>query len=109
MLMFDGRDYTLVVLGAAGALFFLAVQLCCCRSRWLWVRLLPVWLLMAGAGYGAAVWFGLLGRYSMGAISGNQIVGLVAWVVVAIAAVGDGIAWLIWWSVQWIRKGKRSR
>lgn len=51
-------------------------------------RWLPCALLLLGAGYCAAEYFGLFGVRSAGAISGNQLAALVMAFILAFAAVG---------------------
>ena len=77
------------------ALFFTQLLLCF-RARSRVLRSMPVLLILAGLVYSGAVYAGLFGRYSAGAISGNQLAGLVCAVMVGIAAFGVALAWLVY-------------
>ncbi|MBE6961889.1 MAG: hypothetical protein E7445_05470 [Ruminococcaceae bacterium] len=75
---------------------FVTQLLLCFRARSRVLRSMPVLLVMAGLLYSGATYAGLFGSYSAGAISGNQLAGLICAIVVGIAAFGVALAWLVY-------------
>ena len=83
--------------GLAGvAALFVTQLLLCFRARSRILRSMPVLLIMLGLLYSGAAYAGLFGSYSAGAISGNQLTGLVCAFMVGIAAFGVALAWLVY-------------
>ena len=81
--------------GLVGAIAMFALQLLLClKAKRLAIRLIPVYIIAAALLYGAATFLGAFGTYSAGAISGNELAGLVVLVLTGIAATGCALGWL---------------
>ena len=107
MFVVNGADYTIIVIGAIGALLFFGIQLTLCfKAKRLAVKCIPLYLVLLGGGYALALWTGLLGTYSAGAISGNQLAAYVCGIVVGIASSGIALAWIGYLVVFQIRNHK---
>ena len=78
------------------AVLFLIQLLLCFRVRSRVLRGLPVLAVMAGLVFCGGTYAGVFGEYSAGAISGNQLAGLVLAVMVGIAAAGVALGWLVY-------------
>lgn len=100
-------EMTILIIGLTGAALFFGLQLLlCCKARPLWVKLSPVYLLILGALLCLGTYLGLFGTSSAGSISGN---GLAAWIlgaIVAIAGLGDGLAWAVYAILRAVQKRK---
>lgn len=78
-----------------------AIQLLLClKVKSLVMRCIPLFLMMLGFGYAIATYFGVLGTYSAGAISGNQLAAVIVMVVLAIASTGIGLGWFVAWLIN---------
>ena len=76
------------------AVIAFAVQLVLLRkTKRLGIRLIPAYLVGLVLAYGAATFLGMFGTYSMGAISGNEIAGIVVFISAGVIAVGPLLAW----------------
>lgn len=78
------------------AALFVTQLLLCFRARSRVARSIPMLLILLGLLYSGAAYAGLFGTYSAGAISGNQLAGLICAVIVGIAAAGVALAWLVY-------------
>ena len=78
------------------AVLFLIQLLLCFRVRSRVLRGLPVLAVMAGLVFCGGTYAGVFGEYSAGAISGNQLTGLVLSVMVGVAAAGVALGWLVY-------------
>ena len=75
------------------AVAFIVQLLLCFKAKRLAVRLIPAYAVCGVLAYGAAVFFGVFGTYSMGAVSGNEIAGIVVFISAGVIAVGPLLAW----------------
>ena len=95
--------------GLAGAAAVFALQLLLCfKSKRTAIRLIPVYLVVATLLYAGATFLGVFGTYSAGAISGNELAGLVLLLVAGISAAGSALAWLIFGISKLISRKKRE-
>ena len=86
-------------------LFFLQLLLCV-RVQNKLVKCIPLFLILFGFLLSGAVYFGVFGSYSAGAISGNGLVALIFAFVVGIAA-GVLLAWCAYGGVRLLKRDKR--
>lgn len=97
MFIINGSDYTIIVIGIAAALLFFAIQLACClKAKTLTIKLIPVFIALCMGLFCLATYMGTFGTSSAGAISGNELVGIVIGVIAGIAAVGEVLAWIVY-------------
>lgn len=94
----------LVLVGSA-ALFVLQVALLV-KAESVVVRLIPAYAICAMAAYSVATYFGLFGTYSFGAISGNELAGLVLLAITGVEAVGPLLAWVAYGAMTAVRRRK---
>ncbi len=87
-------------------LFFLQLLLCV-RVQNKLVKCIPLFLILFGFLLIGAVYLGVFGSYSAGAISGNGIVALIFAFVVGIAAAGVLLAWCTYGVVRLLKRDKR--
>lgn len=109
MFTINGTDYTIVVIGAIGALLFFGLQFLFFRAKRTAVKLIPVYLILLCAVYCAAMYAGLFGTSSMGVLAGHEIVALICAVVVGIASVGVALAWLVFGLTRGKRKNRQPQ
>lgn len=107
MFKINGSDYTVLVIALVGTiLFFLSQLIICLKGRKVWIKLIPVYLIMLSAFCCLAIYIGLFGTYAAGAVSGNQVVALLLTVIVGIATVGDVMAWIVYGIIHNIHSRK---
>ena len=105
MFIVNGTDYTIIVVGIIGAILFFILQLILCRKgKRKDIKLIPAFLIFAGALFCLALNSGLFGSHSAGAISSEGIAALVFGIIVGIAAVGVAAAWLTYLVICYIQK-----
>ncbi|CDX02130.1 hypothetical protein SDC9_33511 [bioreactor metagenome] len=110
MFIVNSADYTILVIGVMGALLAFAIQfILCFKAKHIAVKCIPIYVALLGGAYCLALWAGLLGSYSAGAISGNQLVALILGVVLGIASSGIGIAWILYGVISRIRNKQELR
>lgn len=86
------------------AALFLIQLLLCMKANKLAVKLIPVYLILAVLAYSAATYLGVFGTYSLGALSGNELAGLLLLFVAGIAAVGPLLAWAVCGIIRLVRR-----
>lgn len=90
-----------------GFVLVFALQLALCfKARRKAVKCIPLYLLGCGFLYGGATYLGLFGAYSFGAISGNELAGLIILVLVAAVSAGVLLAWLVYWIIKAAKRRK---
>ncbi len=110
MFVVNGADYTILVSGAMGALLFFAIQfILCFKAKRITVKCIPIYLALLGGAYCLALWAGLWGSYSAGAISGNQLAAYICGIVVGIASLGIVIAWILYGVISRARNKREIR
>ena len=74
------------------------------------MRLIPAYLICIMLAYAAATYLGAFGVYSAGAISGNELAGLVLLMISGVEAVGPALAWAIYgvYSLTRRKRGETS-
>lgn len=84
-------------LGLLGGVLLGALQLLLCvKTKRKAIQCIPLYIVACGLLLGIATFMGLFGSYSVGAISGNELVGFILVSIVGFAGVGVLIAWLIY-------------
>ena len=84
----------LVITGSI-ALFALQLLLLA-KTKRAAVRLIPIYLICLMLAYAAATYLGAFGVYSAGAVSGNELAGLVLFMISGVEAAGPVLAWAIY-------------
>ena len=80
--------------GMIGLTVLFGLQLLLCfKAKHTVVKLIPLFPIGAGLVLCGAMYLGLFGSYSAGAISGNQLVALILALIMGVAAVGILLAW----------------
>ena len=91
--------------GCIGLALLFAVQLLLClRSKRKAVKCIPLYLILLGLLFSGAEYLGIFGSYSAGAISGNQLAGLILALITGIAAAGVAAAWGVYGIILLIRR-----
>ena len=90
------------------ALLFAAQLTLCLRSKRKAVKCIPLYLVLLGLLFSGAVYLGMFGSYSAGAISGNQLAGLILALITGIAAAGAAAAWGVYGIFLLIRRRTQS-
>lgn len=92
-----------------GAVLLFALQmLLLAKSERMAVRLIPAYLVCAMLAYAAATYFGAFGVYSAGAISGNELAGLVLLMISGVEAVGPLLAWAVYGIALFFRRRREK-
>ena len=91
------------------ALLFAAQLALCLKCRRKAVKCIPLYLILLGMLLSVAEYLGIFGSYSAGAISGNQLVGLILALITGIAAAGVAAAWGVYGIILLIRKRTQNR
>lgn len=87
-------ELTPLAWGMIGLITVFSLQLLLCfRATRTAVKLIPLILIGAGLIFCAAIYLGLFGVYSAGAISGNQLAALILALILGVSAAGIGLAW----------------
>ena len=93
---------------ALAAIAFAVQLLLCFKTKRLAARLIPAYAVCGILAYGAATFLGAFGTYSMGAISGNEIAGIVVFIAAGVIAVGPLLAWVVYGVSSVARKRRRK-
>ena len=100
VLVVNGTDYTILIIGVMGGGILFAIQLMLCfKMKSLVLKCIPIYLVLMGGIFCLALWAGVLGSTSAGAISGNQLVAYVLGAVVGLSSLGLGGAWIVYWAL----------
>ncbi len=100
-------ELTPLTAGLMGAGVAFALQLLLCfKAKTLAAKLVPACLVAAALLYAAATYLGLLGTYSAGAISGNELAGLVLLLMAGITGAGCLAAWIAFGITKLIARKK---
>jgi len=92
----DGRsDPTIIFIWLGMAVLFFAFQMLACKAPFRIIRTLPLWIIGAWLAVAAAFYAGLFGRGS-GVIAMHTLVAGTLATVGTAAAIGDGLAWLVY-------------
>ncbi len=96
--------------GCIGLAALFALQLALCfKARRRAVKCIPLYVIGLGLLFGGATYAGLFGRYSAGALSGNQLAGIFLAFIAGIAAIGVAAAWGVYGLVLlWRRRYGRQ-
>ena len=93
--------------GLLGFVFLFLLQLVLCfQVRRTWFKCLPICLVLLGALFAFSIYMGFGGLFSLGAISGNEVLGLFLAFIIGISAIGIFFAWLVYWFISWRRRKK---
>ena len=91
-----------------GVALVFGIQLSFCwKAKRAAVKCVPLYLLILGLLDGAGNYVGLFGTYSFGAISGNELAGLIVLVFFAILSLGAALAWLDY-LIVWLAKRRKA-
>ena len=76
--------------------FFVLQLLMCYKGKRIWIKCIPMYLILLGALFSIANFIGLLGYYSAGAISGNELVAIICVFFVGTSFIGALFAWIVY-------------
>jgi len=100
----EGNIYTA---GAILAVIFMAVQLLlCCNTQQVWIRLIPLWMIVLGFVLCVILFFGGFGE---GSFAAEKILALMCALTLGIASVGVGGAWAVFGAGTLICRMKRRK
>ena len=94
--MFSEPKY-LFIIGLAGGILFLAIQLLFCfKARKTFVKLIPVYIIILGISFCFAIYCGIMGISSGFIGNANKIAALILAMVIGIICMGETVAWVIY-------------
>jgi len=103
----NGRDYSIFVIGGAGALIYFVAQLAfCLKAKRTAIKLIPLYVFLIPVIYLALIVFGAFESQPVGVLDGNMIVALLLGCIIGIAAIGEILAWTVYGVVRHRRNRK---